>query len=217
MEELDSIRKIKEIIEERKGICIDQQRLLFQGKELKDERMITDYSLYGDCTIHFSKRMIGGGKKRKQKKKWREERSKIHIERKVEMEERIEEKKERRIQNIEKKKKNILPKNIKPLLYDLKIEHDFENFKFIGEERIEIQIIESTKRIKIHCKEIGISLVKYVSKGITIIPISISFDLKDDTVTFQFKNSLEIEKGELFIRFQGKKRFFSKLKKIKIN
>jgi hypothetical protein len=56
----DSIHSLKQILFEKEGIPIEQQRLIFSGKQLEDNKTIQDYNIQKDNTIYLVLRLRGG-------------------------------------------------------------------------------------------------------------------------------------------------------------
>ncbi|PFH35400.1 hypothetical protein BESB_062870 [Besnoitia besnoiti] len=57
----DSILDIKRRVEQREGIPVDQQRLVFNGKQLENGKTVQDYDLSENSVLHLVLRLRGGG------------------------------------------------------------------------------------------------------------------------------------------------------------
>lgn len=61
VEPSDTIRKIKEKVEEKEGIHPDQQRLIFNGKAMPDTKLVSDFKdLKGGSIVHLVLALRGG-------------------------------------------------------------------------------------------------------------------------------------------------------------
>jgi ubiquitin C len=59
LEPTDTIRQLKDKIEQREAIPHDQQRLIFAGKGLEDNRCVSDYNIQSNSTVHMVLRLRG--------------------------------------------------------------------------------------------------------------------------------------------------------------
>ena len=55
-----TIAMVKQQVFECEAIPVDQQRLIFQGKQLDDNQTIGSYAITADSTLHLVLRLSGG-------------------------------------------------------------------------------------------------------------------------------------------------------------
>merc|ERR1711936_1416630 len=60
IEPTDKVERIKERVEEKEGIPPAQQRLIFSGKQMNDEKTAQDYKISGGSVLHLVLALRGG-------------------------------------------------------------------------------------------------------------------------------------------------------------
>ncbi len=98
-----------------------------------------------------------------------------------------------------------LPKHIKPERYRLFIKPDLKGFVFEGEETIYLTIAKPVNEITLHAKELKIleAVLRMKNYELRIKNRDIRYNEHNQTVTFKFRQTVKVGKGELFIKFSG--------------
>ncbi|KAK9916478.1 hypothetical protein WJX75_003088 [Coccomyxa subellipsoidea] len=60
IEPSDTIERVKERVEEKEGIPPIQQRLIFAGKQMNDDKTAKDYNIEGGSVLHLVLALRGG-------------------------------------------------------------------------------------------------------------------------------------------------------------
>ncbi len=61
VESVDTVEQIKELVEQKDGIAISQQRLIFLGKSLPDNKTVEECGFKAGSVIHLVLALRGGG------------------------------------------------------------------------------------------------------------------------------------------------------------
>ena len=103
------------------------------------------------------------------------------------------------------KGREVLPKNVKPLHYDLTLEPNFETFKYDGEVTIDLDVVDDTKSITLNTVEIEIHETK-VSTGSSTVSSSpkVTVDEEAQTTKVEFDQAIPAgSKAKLYHKFTG--------------
>lgn len=61
-EEENTVLLVKQALQEKEGIQVDQIRLIHSGKQLADDKQLADYNIQAGATIHMVLQLRGGSR-----------------------------------------------------------------------------------------------------------------------------------------------------------
>ena len=101
--------------------------------------------------------------------------------------------------------REVLPKNVKPVHYDLTLEPNFETFKFEGTVVIDFDVVEDTTSIALNTVELDIHETTVESNGATVTSSpELSYNKDTQTTTITFDQTIPAgQKAKLTQRFTG--------------
>jgi aminopeptidase 2 len=94
--------------------------------------------------------------------------------------------------------REVLPKNVKPLHYDLTLEPNFETFKYEGTVIIDFDVVEDSTSIALNTVEIDIHETLVEANGATISSsptLDYNKDTQTTTVTFDKTMTWQVSTG----------------------
>ena len=98
----------------------------------------------------------------------------------------------------------MLPKDVRPVLYDLILTPDLDSFTFAGEETVAVEVLEPTSSVTLNCAEIEVASCRVAAAdGAELTPSDTSFDEQAETVTFGFDRPLPVGPARLHVEFTG--------------
>lgn len=94
----------------------------------------------------------------------------------------------------------ILPKEVKPVRYNLEITPNFKDLTFTGKESIELKILKDTKEISLNIKDLEITSAKIKNNKLK----KILHNKKYQKVTFFFNKTIKKGSSILYLEFKSK-------------
>lgn len=106
---------------------------------------------------------------------------------------------------MKKRNNNVrLSAGLKPIRYRIMVKPDLKNFIFSGEETVYLNVVEPTKVIVLHSKDLVVSNVLVRQSRLSYMPKSVSYDDVAETLIIKFDQALVSGKAELDLHFEGK-------------
>ena len=84
----------------------------------------------------------------------------------------------------------VLPANIRPIKYEIKLQPDLDKFTFQGQETISIRIIEPTSEILLNAVELQVQSAILSRDGVSTAANQISYDKSRETLSLTFGETI---------------------------
>ncbi|MCH8063786.1 MAG: M1 family metallopeptidase, partial [Chloroflexi bacterium] len=98
----------------------------------------------------------------------------------------------------------LLPTNVQPEKYTLTLEPDLKAFTFNGSEKIDIEVLEATDTITMNSVEIEVNSCSIIAAdGSEASAGRISYDEKQESVSFHFDGEIPVGKATISLEFVG--------------
>ena len=97
----------------------------------------------------------------------------------------------------------VLPVNVRPSRYEIWLKPNLTDFRFAGEETIEVEVMEPTSQIQLNSVEIDIRSATLSQGGNSHAASEIGFDTKRETVTLSFTETIPAVAASLNLVFSG--------------
>ena len=97
----------------------------------------------------------------------------------------------------------ILPQNVRPRRYRLRLQPDLDAFTFSGDQTVDIEVLEPTSSIVLNAIDLEIGGASVNVNGSTVASATVSLDSENETATLEFGRDLSPGPAQLDMSFTG--------------
>ena len=97
-----------------------------------------------------------------------------------------------------------LPRTIRPIHYDLTLEPDAANLRFSGRAKIDIEVLQPTKRITVNAADLAFSAVTLSGAAGKQLASKVTVDSSAESASFNFANKIASGRYTLVLDYTGK-------------